>query len=100
MRLGVEELPDALQQSVTSEPAPEAVLAPVEPGQEVWAAGVTYLSSRMAREAESQSSDVYPRVYDAERPELFFKAVGWRVVGPDGRSASAPTAPGTSPNRN
>src|SRR5690606_2280052 len=46
-----------------------------------WASGVTYLSSRMAREAESQSADVYQKVYAAPRPELFFKAAGWRTVG-------------------
>jgi 2-dehydro-3-deoxy-D-arabinonate dehydratase len=49
---------------------------------EVWAAGVTYQRSRAARMAESeQSADVYDRVYDAERPELFFKAASWRTVG-------------------
>jgi 2-dehydro-3-deoxy-D-arabinonate dehydratase len=58
------------------------LLAPIEPAQEVWAAGVTYLRSRDAREAESQTGDIYTRVYVAERPELFFKAVGWRVVAP------------------
>jgi len=58
------------------------LLAPIEPAQEVWAAGVTYLRSRDAREAESQTGDIYTRVYEAERPELFFKAAGWRVVGP------------------
>jgi 2-dehydro-3-deoxy-D-arabinonate dehydratase len=57
-------------------------LAPIDPGQEVWAAGVTYLRSRAAREQESQTADVYTRVYNAERPEVFFKAAGWRVVGP------------------
>jgi 2-dehydro-3-deoxy-D-arabinonate dehydratase len=57
------------------------LLAPVEPAQEVWAAGVTYLRSREAREAESSVKDVYTRVYEAPRPELFFKAVGARVVG-------------------
>lgn len=62
-------------------PASGNLLAPVEPGSEVWAAGVTYLRSREAREAESTVSDVYTRVYDAVRPELFVKAVGWRVVG-------------------
>jgi 2-dehydro-3-deoxy-D-arabinonate dehydratase len=58
-------------------------LAPIDPAQEVWAAGVTYLRSRAAREQESQTADVYTRVYNAERPEVFFKAAGWRVVGPD-----------------
>jgi 2-dehydro-3-deoxy-D-arabinonate dehydratase len=57
------------------------LLPPVEERYEVWAAGVTYLRSRDAREAESQVKDVYARVYEAERPELFFKAVGWRVAG-------------------
>jgi 2-dehydro-3-deoxy-D-arabinonate dehydratase len=47
----------------------------------VWAAGVTYMRSRDAREAESAVKDVYSRVYEAERPELFFKANGWRVAG-------------------
>jgi 2-dehydro-3-deoxy-D-arabinonate dehydratase len=59
------------------------LLAPVEPTQEVWAAGVTYLRSRDAREEESQVKDVYSRVYEAKRPELFFKAPGWRVAGHD-----------------
>lgn len=58
------------------------LLAPVDDAQEIWASGVTYLSSRMAREAESQSADVYQKVYGAERPELFFKATGWRACGP------------------
>lgn len=58
------------------------LLAPIEEAQEAWASGVTYLSSRMAREAESQSADVYAKVYTAARPELFFKATGWRVRGP------------------
>lgn len=59
------------------------LLAPIE-NQEVWAAGVTYLNSRDARMEESQTSggsDLYNRVYDAERPELFFKATPQRVVG-------------------
>src|SRR5262245_9846466 len=45
------------------------LLAPVEPTQEVWAAGVTYLRSRDAREGESAVKDVYTRVYEAKRPE-------------------------------
>jgi 2-dehydro-3-deoxy-D-arabinonate dehydratase len=64
------------------ERAEGSALAPVDPAQEVWAAGVTYLRSRAAREQESQTADVYTRVYNAERPEVFFKAAGWRVVGP------------------
>ena len=57
------------------------LLAPVEERSEVWAAGVTYLRSREAREDESSVKDVYSRVYEADRPELFFKSAGWRVVG-------------------
>ncbi|HWB28324.1 MAG TPA: fumarylacetoacetate hydrolase family protein [Chitinophagaceae bacterium] len=52
--------------------------------QEVWAAGVTYLRSRDARMEESKAAgggDFYDRVYSAERPELFFKALPQRVVG-------------------
>jgi len=64
------------------DPATAPLLAPIEDHHEVWASGVTYLSSRMAREAESQTADVYQKVYAAERPELFFKSSGWRVVGP------------------
>lgn len=56
-------------------------LAPIDPYQEVWAAGVTYLRSRQARREESDSGNLYDLVYEADRPELFFKALGWRVVG-------------------
>ena len=65
----------------TTEPATGDLLAPLEADHEVWASGVTYLRSRDARQAESVVGDVYARVYAAERPELFFKAIGWRVVG-------------------
>jgi 2-dehydro-3-deoxy-D-arabinonate dehydratase len=64
-----------------------AVLAPVDRDTEVWAAGVTYEQSRQARMDESVNPDIYDRVYDADRPELFFKSVGWRVRGP-GQSIS------------
>jgi 2-dehydro-3-deoxy-D-arabinonate dehydratase len=62
-------------------PAGSVVLAPVA-GQEVWAAGVTYAVSRTARNEESGGHDFYNLVYDAERPELFFKAAPGRVRGP------------------
>ena len=62
----------------------DMLMAPVE-SQEVWAAGVTYLRSRDARIAESDIGDVYDRIYMADRPELFLKAAGWRVVGPNDR---------------
>ena len=57
--------------------------APIQ-SQEVWAAGVTYLKSRNARMEESKKSggdNFYDRVYDADRPEIFFKASPHRVVG-------------------
>lgn len=49
---------------------------------EVWAAGVTYEISEQARENESGMPDVYLDVYEADRPEIFFKATRSRVVGP------------------
>ncbi|HEU5015610.1 MAG TPA: fumarylacetoacetate hydrolase family protein, partial [Roseiflexaceae bacterium] len=51
--------------------------------QEVWAAGVTYERSRVAREEESAGSGIYERVYTAERPEIFLKATPSRTVGPN-----------------
>lgn len=60
------------------------LLAPCE-DQEVWAAGVTYLRSKKARMEESQhSATAYDRVYDAERPELFFKSAGRKVSATGG----------------
>jgi 2-dehydro-3-deoxy-D-arabinonate dehydratase len=62
------------------------VLAPIG-RQEVWAAGVTYFRSRSARIEESKAAgggDFYDRVYQATRPELFFKATPHRVSGPGG----------------
>lgn len=56
-------------------------VAPIDPYHEVWAAGVTYLRSRDARKDESTAADMYERVYEAARPELFFKSLGWRVSG-------------------
>ena len=73
-----------LNHAVTEEPAVGDLLPPVDPDHEVWASGVTYLRSRDAREAESETGDIYSRVYTAERPELFLKALGWRVVGHEG----------------
>src|ERR1700761_1385258 len=61
----------------------QSILPPIAQ-QEVWAAGVTYLKSRDARMEESQGSgaaSLYDMVYDAERPELFFKSTASRVSG-------------------
>jgi 2-dehydro-3-deoxy-D-arabinonate dehydratase len=56
------------------------LLPPADGRMEIWAAGVTYRRSREARLEESGGADFYQRVYEAERPELFFKSVPWRVV--------------------
>jgi 2-dehydro-3-deoxy-D-arabinonate dehydratase len=74
-----EALGDALAGSATG-PIPDGarIAAPVDE-QEVWAAGVTYERSRTARMEESAEPSVYDHVYEAERPELFFKAPAWRV---------------------
>jgi 2-dehydro-3-deoxy-D-arabinonate dehydratase len=75
---------EALDAETLELPAPYELLLPVEP-PEVWCAGVTYERSRDARIEES-GSDVYARVYDAERPELFLKdAACRRTVGPGRR---------------
>lgn len=58
------------------------LLAPLDV-QPVWAAGVTFERSREARKQESGTADSYDRVYDAERPELFLKALPDGVRGPD-----------------
>lgn len=66
--------------------APAGFLAPIG-SQEVWASGVTYYRSRNARMDESEQAggaDFYARVYEADRPELFFKANPNRVVAPGG----------------
>lgn len=65
---------------------PQVLSAPIGT-QEVWAAGVTYYRSRDARMDEARASGgatFYDRVYEADRPELFFKATPQRVVGPGG----------------
>lgn len=63
---------------------PDLIFDPPIKSQEVWAAGVTYLRSKVARMEESQNSgggDFYDKVYAANRPELFFKAQPYRVAG-------------------
>ena len=66
------------------DPSRSDLVAPVM-NQEVWAAGVTYLRSQEARVDESEAKDVYTKVYQADRPEIFFKAAGWRVVAHRGQ---------------
>ncbi len=84
LRIPVAELRQAVDTALAGPGVPLAdvrLLAPVD-AQEVWAAGVTYLRSRDARLEESGGADAYSRVYVADRPELFFKSAGWRVVAP------------------
>ncbi|MET7994551.1 fumarylacetoacetate hydrolase family protein [Amycolatopsis sp. NPDC005232] len=69
-------------------------LPPVDRRTEIWAAGVTYQRSREARITESErAADVYDLVYEAPRPELFFKSAAWRVTG-DGESVAIRTDSG------
>jgi 2-dehydro-3-deoxy-D-arabinonate dehydratase len=63
-----------------------AALPPMQ-SQELWASGVTYLRSKIERQEESKDgggADFYQRVYEADRPELFFKAARHRVAGHGG----------------
>lgn len=60
------------------------LLPPIGNNQELWACGVTYLRSKVGRQEESKASggaDFYAKVYEAERPEVFFKSTPHRVVG-------------------
>ncbi|MBX2945095.1 MAG: fumarylacetoacetate hydrolase family protein [Cyclobacteriaceae bacterium] len=86
---------DKLQQIISvSSPTHQAteliknsVLAPIA-NQELWACGVTYMRSKVGRQEESKTSgggDFYARVYEAERPEVFFKSTAHRVVGHGGK---------------
>jgi 2-dehydro-3-deoxy-D-arabinonate dehydratase len=81
--------PAELAQAASASAAPEPLaglqlLAPVD-RQEVWAAGVTYKRSKVARQEESVgAAQFYDKVYTADRPELFLKATPERVVGPGG----------------
>jgi 2-dehydro-3-deoxy-D-arabinonate dehydratase len=62
-------------------PVTGSLAAPIAPEIELWGAGVTYLRSRDARKEESGVPDVYQRVYEADRPELFFKSTAVRARG-------------------
>lgn len=82
LALSKAQLSEVLRSASRGGPADGDLLPPIESVQEVWACGVTYLRSRDARKEESQSAaDAYDKVYDAERPEIFFKSAGWRAVG-------------------
>ncbi len=65
--------------------AEEDILAPIDPLQELWACGVTYLRSKVGRQEESKNSggsDFYAKVYEAERPEIFLKSTHHRIANP------------------
>ena len=81
LQLPKDSIVNFLKSLQTKETANDSFLAPIESDQEVWASGVTYALSRDAREAETEIKDVYTKVYNAKRPELFFKSIGWRTVG-------------------
>jgi len=88
LRLADGELRQQLRAAAAGESLPLSgltLLAPIDGRTEVWGAGVTYFRSREARMEESKFDRVYLDVYDADRPELFFKSVAWRVLG-DGAS--------------
>jgi len=88
LRLADGELRQQLHAAAAGESLPLSgltLLAPIDGRTEVWGAGVTYFRSREARMEESKFDRVYLDVYDADRPELFFKSVAWRVLG-DGAS--------------
>jgi 2-dehydro-3-deoxy-D-arabinonate dehydratase len=85
LRLSASELRNSIEQTIarSAESQPVANLqAPVDGVTEVWAAGVTYKRSVDARVEESETPDIYTRVYTASRPELFFKGVAHRIAGP------------------
>ena len=66
----------------------QELLPPIGEKQELWACGVTYLRSKVGRQEESKAtggSDFYAKVYEAERPEVFFKSTPHRIVGHQGK---------------
>ena len=79
MHLRLEQLKSAVTK--TSGSITGDLVAPISPEIELWGAGVTYLRSRDARKEESGVPDVYQRVYEADRPELFFKSNAVRARG-------------------
>lgn len=81
LRLPLDELRHAVGRvEFADRPDDLNLLPPIDGRTEVWASGVTYLRSREARIEESTQQSVYELIYEADRPELFFKAPAWRVV--------------------
>lgn len=81
LEMSREKMFQILKTLVNAESAVGEEEAPIDPYQEVWAAGVTYLRSRDARLVESTVAELYHKVYEANRPEIFSKSIGWRVSG-------------------
>lgn len=82
LRLPLNEFRRTIEQARLPALSSARPLAPIDGECEIWAAGVTYQRSVEARVEESETPDVYTRVYGAARPELFFKANARRVAGP------------------
>jgi 2-dehydro-3-deoxy-D-arabinonate dehydratase len=86
----VAKLSSAIEKLSPSSEAASWIAGGVEPpvqSQEIWASGVTYYRSKVGRQEESKQSgaaDFYGRVYEAERPELFFKSAPYRAIGHGG----------------
>jgi 2-dehydro-3-deoxy-D-arabinonate dehydratase len=80
LQLPLKEIRALVEKAIDPAGSVERRLPPVAGRVEVWGAGVTYERSRAARVEESKVADVYSLVYEAHRPELFFKSVGWRVM--------------------
>lgn len=81
-----QDIADGAASPVTLQWSSVSLLPPAQT-QEVWAAGVTYIRSKVARMEESDAagaSRFYDMVYSADRPELFFKCPAWRLVPPGG----------------
>jgi 2-dehydro-3-deoxy-D-arabinonate dehydratase len=80
LSMGMQEARSIIEAANTSVKVPAHLVAPIDSHQEVWACGVTYLRSKVGRMEESDVPDLYSRVYEAERPEIFYKSIGWRVI--------------------
>ena len=91
---------EALNNFSNAESATGEEKAPIDPQQEVKAAGVTYLQSREARKAESSVAAMYQKIYQAERPEIFLNPWGGAFRATADQSASAGIVVGMYPNRN
>jgi 2-dehydro-3-deoxy-D-arabinonate dehydratase len=80
LKIADQSKPDPLKEGLIK----SGLLPPIQ-SQEIWAAGVTYYRSKIGRQEESKTAgggDFYGRVYEAERPEIFFKSPAYRAVGP------------------